>query len=403
MPLGQPPQRAEVGVAGVAVEQHDRRADQQAADEQVPHHPAGGGEPEEAVAGAEVVLQRAASSGARATIPPWPCTMPLGSPVVPEEYSTHSGWSNGTGSNSSGPGSAVNSAQATVSVQRRARRRGRAPARWPAAWAAARCSARDGRPDVEPLAAVDVAVDGEQHRGSIWANRSRTARAPKSGEHDDQIAPRLAAARNATSVSTLFGASATTRSPRPTPSATRPARARPTSSRSSPWVTGRSSPSSRANDHRDVVVGRRAGAQRVLGVVQRGARGTTAGPASVASPARRGGASWNRTPRNSAAADQKPSRSSTDHACSARVVDARRRQRRAAPARSARTPRSRCAGLLRRSGVQRTSAASLVAGWVMSATPFLVRREGYGPAEAPASTTREVRPARPARASATRR
>jgi hypothetical protein len=32
------------------------------------------------------------------TIPPCPCTMPFGSPVVPEEYSTQSGWSNGTGS-----------------------------------------------------------------------------------------------------------------------------------------------------------------------------------------------------------------------------------------------------------------------------------------------------------------
>src|SRR5690606_37988598 len=36
------------------------------------------------------------------TMPPWPCTMPFGRPVVPDEYSTHSGWSNGTGSNSSG-------------------------------------------------------------------------------------------------------------------------------------------------------------------------------------------------------------------------------------------------------------------------------------------------------------
>ena len=32
------------------------------------------------------------------TIPPCPCTIPFGSPVVPEEYSTQSGWSNGTGS-----------------------------------------------------------------------------------------------------------------------------------------------------------------------------------------------------------------------------------------------------------------------------------------------------------------
>ena len=41
-------------------------ADQQAGHEVVPHHPAGGGEPEEAVAGAEVVVQGRAPSGARA-------------------------------------------------------------------------------------------------------------------------------------------------------------------------------------------------------------------------------------------------------------------------------------------------------------------------------------------------
>ena len=34
--------------------------------------------------------------------PPWPWTIAFGSPVVPEENSTYSGWSNGTASNSSG-------------------------------------------------------------------------------------------------------------------------------------------------------------------------------------------------------------------------------------------------------------------------------------------------------------
>jgi len=47
-------------------------------------------------------------------MPPWPCTIPLGRPVVPDEYSTHRGWSNGTGSNSRAPGSAVRSAQVSV-------------------------------------------------------------------------------------------------------------------------------------------------------------------------------------------------------------------------------------------------------------------------------------------------
>ncbi len=54
-----------------------------------------------------VVNQKNLSSGPRSTcnesflrcsrrMPPWPWTMALGSPVVPEEYKTHSGWSNGT-------------------------------------------------------------------------------------------------------------------------------------------------------------------------------------------------------------------------------------------------------------------------------------------------------------------
>jgi len=39
-----------------------------------------------------------------------------------------------------------------------------------------------------------------------------------SGEQIDQIAPRLATARNATAVCGVFGRNAQTRSPRPTPS-----------------------------------------------------------------------------------------------------------------------------------------------------------------------------------------
>src|SRR3954447_16698808 len=49
------------------------------------------------------------------------------------------------------------------------------------------------------------------------AKRSMTARAPNSGAHVAQIAPRLAGARDATSVSGMFGREATTRSPGPTP------------------------------------------------------------------------------------------------------------------------------------------------------------------------------------------
>ena len=64
--------------------------------------------------------------------------------------------------------------------------------------------------------------------GSICANRSMTLRAPNSGAHAAQVAPRLAVARNATTVSGMFGRYAATRSPRPTPSRCRPFRARAT-------------------------------------------------------------------------------------------------------------------------------------------------------------------------------
>ena len=55
--LGQVPQRAEVGRAGIAVEEHDRGRRQQHADEEVPHHPAGRGEPEDAIALLRVEVQ----------------------------------------------------------------------------------------------------------------------------------------------------------------------------------------------------------------------------------------------------------------------------------------------------------------------------------------------------------
>ena len=60
--------------------------------------------------------------------------------------------------------------------------------------------------------------------GSICANLSITLRAPKSGEQDDQIAPRLAAASRPTTASGTFGSRAATRSPRPTPSPAQAAR-----------------------------------------------------------------------------------------------------------------------------------------------------------------------------------
>ncbi len=48
-------------------------------------------------------------------MPPWPCTIAFGSPVVPDENSTHSGWSNGTGSATRSPRSLVNVSHGIVS------------------------------------------------------------------------------------------------------------------------------------------------------------------------------------------------------------------------------------------------------------------------------------------------
>lgn len=55
--FGDPPLGGDVGVARAAVIEHDRGAHQEAGDEEVPHHPAGGGVPEEPVVGAEVAVQ----------------------------------------------------------------------------------------------------------------------------------------------------------------------------------------------------------------------------------------------------------------------------------------------------------------------------------------------------------
>ena len=70
--------------------------------------------------------------------------------------------------------------------------------------------------------------------GSICANRSITLAAPKSGEHEDQMAPMLAVASSAMIACGPFGSSPATRSPRLTPSSRRPVATRATSAASWP-------------------------------------------------------------------------------------------------------------------------------------------------------------------------
>ena len=54
---GQPPERAGVRVHGAAVVEHHGGADEQAADQVVPHHPAGRGVPEERVRAGQILMQ----------------------------------------------------------------------------------------------------------------------------------------------------------------------------------------------------------------------------------------------------------------------------------------------------------------------------------------------------------
>ena len=68
-----------------AVEQHQRLLDREPADQPVPHHPAAGGEVEHAARpGAQSVCSRC-SLMCCSSVPPAPCTIALGLPVVPEE------------------------------------------------------------------------------------------------------------------------------------------------------------------------------------------------------------------------------------------------------------------------------------------------------------------------------
>ena len=65
-------------------------------------------------------------------------------------------------------------------------------------WAALRAISCEAHEAVVRLAAVDVAVGGDEDLGSIWPKRSSTPWTPKSGEHEDQTAPMAAAPSAAT-------------------------------------------------------------------------------------------------------------------------------------------------------------------------------------------------------------
>ena len=98
-------------------------------------------------------------------MPPWPCTIAFGSPVVPEVYSTHSGWSNGTCSNASVAPAPAASRSSQGSGPRPRERAGRDRGSRTTACSTVGSAAHQLRTTlaaVEVLAAVPVAVDREQ-------------------------------------------------------------------------------------------------------------------------------------------------------------------------------------------------------------------------------------------------
>ena len=137
---------------------------------------------------------------------------------------------------------------------------------------------------------------------------------PKSGEHDDQVAPRLAVASIAITVSGRFGMKAATRSPGPTPLSRRPAATRATSARSCANDSSRREPrsstaisagaaSSRCSRF-SAKLRRAAGNQRAPGI-RSPFSSTGPSPQSATTPAKR------------ASSLQNAAGSSTDQRCSA--------------------------------------------------------------------------------------
>ena len=188
--------------------------------EEVPHHPAGGGEEEGAVAGTQVVveaqpLQLLEQDAAV------PVHDGLGQPgraggeQHPERV-VEGHLLAGTRRRDGGP--TITSAQPTpVGLG------GRGPA---TATSAQARQPGDQLGDlavaVELLAAVPVAVGGDEHRRlQLTEPVQRAAGAPKSGDTLAHTAPRLAVATIATIASGTLGRKDTTRSPRPIPRARR--------------------------------------------------------------------------------------------------------------------------------------------------------------------------------------
>ena len=84
--LGEVEQHVAVGMERRAVVEQQRRAGREARDQPVPHHPAAGREVEEPVAARRCRQCSRCSFRCWSSVPPAPCTMHFGTPVVPDEY-----------------------------------------------------------------------------------------------------------------------------------------------------------------------------------------------------------------------------------------------------------------------------------------------------------------------------
>ena len=293
--LGEAPQPARVRLAVV---EHDRGAGQQAAHQEVPHHPAGGGEPEEAVLGREVRCAAASSSGARAGCRPGPGRSPWAARWCPTSRGPTAGGRTAparTGARPARPGARPSPtapsrcARATGSPPRsRARaRRGRSPCRrsgsrpWRAApWAR---SARSGRSPWAPRTPARSST--RWRRCSPWPAappppRARSAGRPPRGRR----APLRACAGRR--------------------------RSAPPGRSSSSQLTSAGAPPSSAWTMRRRARARHA--QHVLGVVEPGAREPVGAGHLPCRRARARRAAEASTSKRSQSEPQKPSRSSTD-------------------------------------------------------------------------------------------
>ncbi len=207
------------------------------------------------------------------SVPPAPCTMPLGAPVVPDEKRVKRGWLNGNRGQSPPPSSASSRAHSSAS-----RSMGSGVWRGSAPSSSAIAAISDGSPRMSSPIRSESAVEAVSPPSTRFAirilgascpKRLRSAGTPMSGEALEKAAPTAVVASPPTSTSMLLPATATTLSPGTTPrrrSCHASLRTRP---RSSARLIDSRGPVGVVRHHRHVLVpGSGLGAEQVLRVAQ---------------------------------------------------------------------------------------------------------------------------------------